>query len=371
MGLKFGISHAIALGARVIAFYLPQYYPIPENDEWWGKGFTEWTNVAKARSLFKGHYQPAIPADLGFYDLRVPETRTEQADLARRHGIEGFCYYHYWFGGKRLLQRPFQEVLDSGEPDFPFCICWANQSWTGIWHGMKDRILVEQTYPPGDDEAHFRSLLKAFADRRYITVHGRPVFVIYRPLELPHPRRFTERWREMAQSAGLSGLYLIGINEGPTWVPEASGFDASITPRLPNPDKWKTRWISRRQPLQRLRRWYRVKNGFPAIYDYRDECLSMVQPAPPGVENFPCLIPNWDNTPRSGINGLVLHGSTPELFRKQVAKALELTKGKPTDKRILFIKAWNEWAEGNYMEPDLRFGRAYLEVLAEELRKDG
>jgi hypothetical protein len=286
--------------------------------------------------------------------------------MARQCGVEGFCYYHYWFGGRRLIERPFNEVLLSGEPDFPFCICWANQTWTGIWHGEPNRILMEQTYPGiDDDQAHFAFLLKAFTDHRYIKVEEKPLFIIYRPHELPEG--FSDTWRAMAHKAGLKGLYLVGVHESPSWSPAAVGFDASITPRLPDRHKWKTAWISRRQPLRRLQRWYRIRNGYPAVYNFADEALAMVQPAPSGIENFPCLIPNWDNTPRSGRNGLVLHGSTPELFRQQVSKAMDLIRNRPVDKRLLFIKAWNEWAEGNHMEPDLRFGTGYLEALKGEI----
>lgn len=174
--------------ARLIAFYLPQFHPIPENNEWWGKGFTEWTNVAKAKALFPGHYQPHVPADLGFYDLRVPETRIAQAELAREHGIEGFCYWHYWFGGKRLLERPFNEVLKSGEPKFPFCLGWANESWSGIWHGCADKILMEQTYLGiEEEERHFNAVVDALFDERYLRVDDKPIFYIYKPQQLPKP----------------------------------------------------------------------------------------------------------------------------------------------------------------------------------------
>src|SRR5439155_14140664 len=204
---------------RFIAFYLPQFHPIPENDRWWGPGFTEWTNVARATPLFPGHYQPRLPADLGFYDLRIPEVRVAQADLARAHGVEAFCYWHYWFAGKRLLERPFTEVLESGEPDFPFCLAWANQSWSGIWHGAPDRVLMEQTYPGRrDHEDHFRVLVEAFADPRYVTVDGAPVFVVYAPRELPEPRRVTDVWRELAAKAGFPALHLVAVAQGEaTW----------------------------------------------------------------------------------------------------------------------------------------------------------
>src|SRR5215813_10755630 len=200
------------LKARLIAFYLPQFYPIPENDEWWGRGFTEWTNVARARRLFPGHYQPHVPADLGFYDLRVPETREAQAELARSHGIMGFCYWHYWFGGRQILDRPFREVLASGRPTLPFCLSWANESWSGIWHGAPDRILLRQIYPADDEKRHFEAVLPAFLDDRYIKIDGCPIFVLYQPKKVPELQRFTDVWREGALQAGLKGMYFIGID---------------------------------------------------------------------------------------------------------------------------------------------------------------
>lgn len=199
--------------ARVIAFYLPQFHPIPENDEWWMKGFTEWTNVGKARSLFPGHYQPKVPADLGYYDLRVPETRQAQADMAREYGIEGFCYWHYWFGnGKRLLERPFNEVLASGKPDFPFCLAWANESWKGFFHGVKTKqALITQLYPGEDDYiAHFETVLPAFKDPRYITVDDKPVFMIYQPFQHPQIKEFMALWQKLAMNNGLKGIFFIG-----------------------------------------------------------------------------------------------------------------------------------------------------------------
>ena len=196
--------------ARLIAFYLPQFHPIPENDKWWGTGFTEWTNVAKARPLFPGHYQPRMPADLGFYNLRLPEVRAAQAKLAREAGIEGFCYWHYWFGGKRLLERPFNEVLISGQPDLPFCLGWANQTWSGIWHGVPSRILMEQTYPgPIDHERHFHAVLPAFHNPRYIRVRNMPVFLIYQPNELPSLPAFIEQWQNLALRNGLQGIHFV------------------------------------------------------------------------------------------------------------------------------------------------------------------
>ena len=352
--------------ARVIAFYLPQFHPIPENDEWWGPGFTEWRNVAKARPMFRGHYQPRIPADLGYYDLRVPETRAAQAELARAHGVEGFCYWHYWFDGRRILERPFNEVLQRKEPELPFCLGWANQTWTGIWHGLDDKILIAQTYPgQADYTAHFYAVLSAFVDPRYIRVDEKPIFYVYRPLDLPDSRAFTDLWRELAVREGLRGLYLVG--EGTLdWDPRASGFDAAVDTRLLPLMTWQP-WS---KPIEHLRWKAKGLLRRPTIYRYADVNESFVDhragPDPNAARHL-CLVPGWDNTPRSGANGLVLHDSTPELFRRQIRKALGVGMEEPLDHRLVFLKSWNEWAEGNYMEPDLRHGRGYLEVLRAEV----
>lgn len=350
---------------RLLAFYLPQYHPIPENDEWWGKGFTEWTNVAKAKPLYRGHYQPHVPADLGFYDLRVPESRQAQADLAREFGIGAFCYYHYWFGSKQLLERPMNEVLSSGQPDFPFCLCWANQSWTGIWHGCPGKLLIEQTYPGKQDYInHFNYLLKAFSDNRYVKIDDKPVFLVYRPQEIPDTDRFVDLWRNLAALAGLKGLYLIGVSENLDWIPQNEGFDASTTVRFPA----KGRWASRRTPLKWMQYKYQEIMRLPLIYDYSRDIPSLV-PAPSGVINYPCVIPNWDNTPRSGARGVVVKNATPNLFRKELNKAFDHVSNNSCDERIVFLKSWNEWAEGNHLEPDLRDGKMLLEVIRDELSK--
>lgn len=352
---------------RPIAFYLPQYHPIPENDEWWGKGFTEWTNTAKAKPMFEGHYQPHLPADLGFYDLRIPEVRKAQADMAKQYGLEGFCYYHYWFGGKQLLERPFIEVLHSGEPDFGFCLCWANETWSGVWHGEPKRVLIEQTYPGAEDyQAHFDYLLPAFQDKRYITVDGKPVFIIYRPLNIPDVNKTLDLWRSMASKAGLKGLHLVGVGKSKEdWDPKDYGFDASINPKIP---PLRDDWVSWSTPLKKIVHYHHRKKQLPTIYSYEEVMPTMLRKAPPNVEDYPCVIPNWDNTPRSGSRGLVLHGSTPELFRKHLKEGIELTKNLPEKSRFLFIKSWNEWAEGNHLEPDIKYGHEYLKVFYEELK---
>jgi hypothetical protein len=365
--------------ARVVAFYLPQFHPIPENDEWWGKGFTEWTNVAKAQPLFRGHHQPNVPADLGFYDLRVPEVRELQAEIARRNGIEAFCYYHYWFAGKRLLERPFNEVVSSGKPNFGFCLCWANQTWTGVWHGAPNRILVEQTYPGEQDHiAHFRALEPAFHDPRYLTIDGMPVFIIYNPEELPECRKTLELWRGLACKSGLKGLFLVGndLNLFGLWTPsewlkQDHGFDAIIW--TGNGDYEIRRQIGRGIMRRVLRPWPKMQarwNG-PRIYPYGEISEKLTFQSPHSVASYPCVVHSWDNTPRSGRNGLVLTGATPELFRPILRKAIRSVEEYRKPERFVYLKSWNEWAEGNYLEPDLRWGHKYLDVIRAETISDG
>ncbi len=354
---------------RLIAFYLPQYYPIPENDAFWGKGFTEWTNTAKARRRFPGHYQPHVPADLGFYDLRVAETRQQQADLARQYGIEGFCYYHYWFGnGKRVLERPFAEVRSSGEPDFPFCLCWANETWSGVWHGAENRVLIEQTYPgAADDERHFAELLPAFQDARYMKVDGKPIFAVYRPFKMDDPKATLARWRAMAARAGLPGLYFVGVCSPGQPNPEDHGFDASIF----NANAPLRPWGSWKSPVTLFKNAIMRRIGVPTRHDYQKSIQYFVPDALPPTR-FPSVLNGWDNSPRSGERGLVLTGATPQLFGSALRKAFDLTRERKqgADARLVFLKSWNEWAEGNHLEPDLKDGHQYLEAIAAELQTE-
>ena len=349
--------------ARPVAFYLPQFHPVPENDVWWGPGFTEWTNTAKARPLFPGHRQPNLPADLGFYDLRLPETREAQSDLAQSYGVEAFCYWHYWFGdGRRILERPFAEVLASRSPGISFCLAWANQTWSGIWHGSPDRILVRQTYPgPEDEQAHFDTLLPAFRDERYLRVDGRPVFYVFRPEDLPDAAGFVDRWQAMARAAGLEGMYLVA-EMGDLWgygprydrVKE-DGFDAGVHVRLP----------VRVEGLGKLRMRVGRRLGLPEIYRYDADWASLARV---GEHILPCVYPNWDNSPRSGRRGVVVEGARPELFEKAVRVAATSVQHRAPDERLLWVKSWNEWAEGNHLEPDLRFGHGWLRALQDGLR---
>jgi hypothetical protein len=349
---------------RAIAFHLPQFHPTPENDAWWGKGFTEWTNTAKAQQLFPGHYQPHVPADLGFYDLRLPEARHAQAEMAKAYGIEGFCYYHYWFGGRRILERPVNEILLSSEPDFPFCLCWANHSWNTAWDGT-NKMLIEQVYPGWDDHAaHFDWLLRAFSDRRYIRIDQKPVFLVYKPDDIPDVRAVMAFWRERAAAAGLPGLYLVGVSHrDERWDPRPRGLDASVMQSLPRRDGR----IPRRYLSTKLKLALEGNNHELTIWDYEEILPILLRQNAVDWDDYPVALPGWDNTPRSGMRGLVFHDSTPELFRRHLREAITRVKGRPPERRIVFLKAWNEWAEGNYLEPDQKWGTAYLEVIRQEL----
>jgi hypothetical protein len=348
--------------ATAIAFYLPQYHPVRENDEWWGKGFTEWTNTARARRLFPGHQQPRVPGELGFYDLRVAESRIAQADLAREHGIGAFCYWHYWFAGRRMLERPFNEVLSSGEPDFPFCLAWANQTWSGVAHGAPRRTLIAQTYPGREDEkAHFHSVLPALVDPRYLRIEGRPLFMVYRPELLPHARRFTDHWRDLAAEAGLPGLFLIAdirddFARQPGNALESMGFDGAVFVNLP---------VDRvRRPPFVARAVTRLLGG-PEVVRHSEtfEGAPFTQNRPV----FPCVFPNWDNSPRSGREGIAVVGSSPDILKAHTEAAVASVSGLAKEQRLVFFKSWNEWAEGNYLEPDLEHGRDALRAVAAAL----
>jgi hypothetical protein len=352
--------------ARLIALYLPQFHPVPENNEWWGPGFTEWTNTAKARPLFRGHYQPHVPADLGFYDLRVSETREEQANLAQQYGIEAFCYYHYWFGsGRQILERPFAEVVATGQPDFPFCVCWANETWTGIWHGAPNRVLIEQTYPGDEDHrAHFEALLPAFTDRRHLTVDNMPVFCIYKPEKLPGSKRTLELWRNMARAVGLAGLYILGMSADVGWNAEAAGYDGKVCLPL----VLARPWVSKRQPLKWLKRQIALRAGMPSFHPADQFVSDLEELRPLPLEWHPCLIHAWDNTPRSGKHGVVLRGGSPAQFGKLLDVAIDAVSRKDPEHRLVFLKSWNEWAEGNHLEPDRRDGKSYLEVIRQAMK---
>lgn len=352
---------------KIIAFYLPQYHPFKENDEWWGKGFTEWTNVAKAKRLYPGHYQPKIPSELGFYDLRLPEIREQQAELAQEAGVYGFCYWHYWFGnGKRLMETVFNEVLATGKPNFPFCLGWANHSWYAkLWNtnGVnKDKLLIEQTYPGNNDiDQHFQFLLKAFRDSRYIKINNAPLFYIFNPSDLPF--EYVDRFQKLAKENGFeNGLYIIANITQRNQSKEyflSNGYSAVTYQRLSG----KSNSEMHKRIINRLKRCFcKSILRIPRIIDYRKASRGFIDKEIDVEEDvIPTIIPNWDHTPRSGINGFLLKDSTPEAFAVHVDNVLELVEKKKN--KLIFLKSWNEWGEGNYMEPDLKFGRGYVEAI--------
>lgn len=344
------------MNPKLIAFHLPQFHPIPENDAWWGKGFTEWTNVTRATPRFPGHHQPQLPTDLGFYDLRLPEARAAQAELAREYGIHGFCYYHYWFNGKLLLERPFEEILSSGEPDFPFCLCWANENWTRRWDGAEQEVLIGQNYNDDDDRAHIQYLIRAFRDPRYIRVDGKPLILIYRARHLPDPKRSLTIWRNEARKAGIGELFICRVenffNERDD--PHALGFDASVDFQ---PD------------------WMAINDDNPSVVladdhfvvDYRDLVeTELARPEVPHLR-FPGVTPSWDNSSRRKKNAFIIADSTPEAYEYWLAETLRRIKDRPESQQLVFVNAWNEWAEGNHLEPDQKFGRGYLEATRRAL----
>lgn len=378
------------MNARLLAFYLPQFHPTLENDLWWGKGFTEWANVAKAQPLYRDHYQPHVPGDLGFYDLRVPETRVAQAELARQYGIGGFCYWHYWFEGKRLLERPFNEVMATGEPNFPVCLAWANESWSRRWLGEETEILQAQTYSAQDDIAHARWLAQQFGDTRYMRVNDRPLFLIYRPRALPEPQRTLETMRGEIVRLGSANPYLVGIDAHAYGTDMRTlGFDDTLAfePQLGvlehfMQEGWQWARAKKNARLtqngaakigwrEHPRRWLRARmrltqtaltTGDLKLYADAQARLKMAKIARP-FPHIPSVYVSWDNSPRRGRNGVMITPASPQNFQASLESKIAFVQNRPTAERLVFINAWNEWAEGNHLEPDLKFGHAFLEAV--------
>lgn len=339
---------------KTIAFYLPQFHPIPENDEWWGKGFTEWTNVAKARPRFDGHYQPQIPADLGFYDLRTEETRIAQAELAAEYGISGFCYYHYWFNGKMLLERPLNEILESRKPNFPFCVCWANENWSRRWDGQNQEILIEQNYDDYNAEAHMEWLSRLFLDNRYIKIKGKPLFLIYRAGDITNVEQRVMDWEKTVRKKGFPGIYLCYVQNFTTNISVQDflkmGFSA-ILEFEPRPTKDMI-------PKQ-------VPGAF--TYDYEDFVKKFLKKSKTDYISFPCVFPSWDNSPRKKVDANIIQNLNPEMYKIWLKAAFRWVKDYDPEEQIIFINAWNEWAEGCHLEPDLQNGRKFLVATKEAL----
>ena len=347
---------------RLLAFYLPQFHPIPENDRWWGRGFTEWRNVARGRPNFTDHYQPRLPADLGFYDLRLRETYLQQIELAEQYGVHGFCMYYYWFAGKRLLERPLERLLEDGDLRFPFCLTWANENWTRTWDGSENDILLAQAHGDDDDIAVIRDLMRYFEHPSYIRIRGRPLFLVYRIDLFPDIRHTVEIWRDECRRSGLGEIYLATVESFPQTRKDASpvsfGFDASV--EFPPHNCGGA--IAVPEPL--LNQSYRGR-----VYDYKATAQAYMRRRRPGHAAFRTVMPSWDNTARRQDVADVFVGSTPGAYQAWLQWTIRETRRHNFgEERIVFINAWNEWAEANYLEPDVRWGHAYLEATKRALQ---
>ena len=342
---------------RTIAFYLPQFHPIPENDRWWGKGFTEWRNVGKARPNFVGHYQPRVPADLGYYDLRVPEVMDAQAELARRYGIHGFCYYYYWFAGRRLLEAPLERMLATGRPDLPFCLCWANENWTRRWDGKDAEILMAQAHSDADDVAVIRDLIRFLRHPNYIRVNGRPLLVVYRVTAFPDFARTASTWRRICREEGVGEVYLALVESFEMVFDEVDparfGCDAAV--------EFPPHGLAEQRPPSGGVTNPRFDG---TVADYRDLAVAYCsRPSAPYVR-FRGVIPGWDNTARRQDHSWCFENATPGAFEAWMEHAVAGTRrARVGDERLVFVNAWNEWAEGAYLEPDTRFGHTFLEAV--------
>lgn len=363
---------------KIIAFYLPQFYPMVENDEWWGKGHTEWRSVVKARPLFRGHIQPKIPANLSFYDLRLDETREAQAVLAKRAGISAFCYYYYWFEGRQLMTEPLKRMLESGKPDFPFCLSWANHDWynkgwitTNKRIDLKPKLLIKQTYGGKEDYTkQFYAYIKAFKDERYYKIHNKLVFMIYAADLVPDLQIFINTWQELSEKEGLPGFYFITHIDRPHLFNKfdeilAKGIDAINLSYLHVP--FDNTIKSRLSKIRFLRRiisiWEHNISFKPQVVDYKKAINYLDTSEFEKKEIIPTLIPNWDHTPRSGRFGKVYINCTPEIFSQHICRILTRISNKKDDDKIIFLKSWNEWGEGNYLEPDEQFGEGFIDAL--------
>lgn len=337
---------------RLIAFYLTQFHPVPENDAWWGKGFTEWTNVTKAQPLFEGHYQPHLPTDFGFYDLRVRATRHDQISVAKEHGIGGFCYHYYWFSGTRLLNQPLDDMLADPASDMPFCLCWANENWTRRWDAVEKEILIAQRYLPDDDVNFIQSLVPFFRDPRYIRVDGAPLLIVYRPQHLPDARKSAALWRDHCRSAGIGEIHIsAALTHGNVDYAQFS-FDSGVE-FPPHNLESRNHWLNVA--------FHRPFSGH--VVAYSDIAQAYLDRRYQHANVFRTVFPAWDNTPRTGNRSLIVLGSTPENYAHWLAQAISrTTRDFPGSERFVFINAWNEWAEGCHLEPDRKFGRGYLEA---------
>jgi lipopolysaccharide biosynthesis protein len=352
---------------KTFAYYLPQFHPTPENNLWWGDGFTEWTNVKKAKPLYPGHKQPRIPGLLGYYDLRDINTMHKQAAMAKSNGVDGFVFYHYWFGkGKLMLHQPLQDFLLDKAIDIGFCLCWANESWKGTWHGAGNRMLIEQTYGDVSEyKLHFAYMLPFFKDDRHFKIDGKPVLQIYMPQSIPNLKLFIDVFRSEAINNGLAGIYLMGVKSLPGWDFQANGLDGVVFNNYVHINKYHLK-----NPIDLFVRYFlqpaliRKIFKLPKLLRYAAvrRCLEDF-PVDKDFDWFPMANSDWDNTPRTKHLGSVFLGATPFAFYQHILKCMQSISSRKPDKQIVFIRAWNEWAEGNCLEPDSYHGMGYLEAV--------
>lgn len=365
---------------RYISFYLPQYHPIPENDEWWGAGFTEWRNVVKARPRFHKHYQPHLPADLGFYDIRLSEVRSSQAEMALAYGLSGFCYYHYWFNGRLVLERPLEEVFHSKKPDFPFCICWANENWTRAWDGLTKDILLEQTYDLIDAKNHALYLGDFMADSRYIKIDGKPLVIIYRPDLIPDSSKYFGIWRQtLNEDFGIEDIYIVGIQSGLVSFSNEeiinAGYDA-VMDFQPNREDFPKPSSVKRHAIEFTRKFLpnylfqtvKAKVKIENVIDYKEMVSELINKKnwPLNYVQFPVVFPSWDNTARRS-SPTIIQNLDPGIFRDWIDAAKKQVSNYSGQEQIVFINAWNEWAEGCHLEPDLKSGNKFLMAVKDSV----
>ncbi len=357
---------------KKIAFYLPQYHPIAENNEWWGEGFTEWSNVAKAKPLFSGHYQPHIPADLGFYDLRLKETRKAQAELAEKYSVNGFCYYHYWFNGKMLLDMPLQKMLSSDEPSLPFCLCWANENWTRAWDGLDREVLIKQEYTDEDANQHIDWFVEVFKDNRYILIDGKPLLLIYRPDKILNAENMIKSWRIKCEQTGLNGIYICAVKSGFVRSSDeevlSQGYDA-IVDFQPNRQNFPPAKGVKQVIYKLLRlilpdimyQWLKLNVSAINYIDYKKMVATWLQRSwPKNYVKLPCVFPSWDNTARRN-SPTVIQNTDAKVYGEWLTAAFDRVSSYSDSEKIVFINAWNEWAEGCHLEPDIKNRCDFLE----------
>lgn len=344
--------------AKLIAFYLPQFHPIEENDKWWGRGFTEWTNVTKAKPQFLDHYQPKLPTDLGFYDLRLKESISAQIELAKKFGIYGFCFHYYWFSGKRLLQKPLDLYLESADNDFPFCICWANENWTRTWDGLQKDILISQEHTLENDKNFIHDLMPYLKDKRYLKINGRPIILVYKVKLFENSKETANYWKEYCEKNEIGVPYLVAVESSEILNPNDFDFDATV--QFPP--------LEKKYEMINYKMKFLNRNFKGGVYDYLDLKTKFSQNRGKSFRQFKAVVPGWDNTARRGGRGSIFINSSPQNYGAWLNEIIqEEVRNFPYEERMVFINAWNEWAEGAYLEPDRKYGYAFLNKTLEEV----